>query len=177
MVRTYRILPSPYNPRPNGRILNTIDSPPTAGLFVKVPTRPTNHSKFTGKCSRARCLDCHLHPAHKSKDKTKGSNKIKSLDILGRQRVSWRVVDGHPAGSLSGVSATGLLDGLVDYDCDDDEGLICRGLVPAAGDEEDSCESLAGQDRCEHNGSELEFYKVGFELDHIEEGDWCLVRD
>ncbi|GAY48391.1 hypothetical protein CUMW_111320 [Citrus unshiu] len=57
MVRTYRIAPSPWNPRPDARTVNKFDSPPTCGLFTKVSQRPTNHSKFTGKCGRARRND------------------------------------------------------------------------------------------------------------------------
>ncbi|KAK8710270.1 hypothetical protein V6N13_145603 [Hibiscus sabdariffa] len=50
MVRTYRILPSPLNPKPESRFIQQFDLPPTAGLFTKVPVKPTNHSKFTGRC-------------------------------------------------------------------------------------------------------------------------------
>ncbi|KAK9039585.1 hypothetical protein V6N11_014781 [Hibiscus sabdariffa] len=49
MVRTYRILPSPLNPKPESRFIQQFDLPPTAGLFTKVPVKPTNHSKFTGR--------------------------------------------------------------------------------------------------------------------------------
>ncbi|TKY66315.1 hypothetical protein E2542_SST09184 [Spatholobus suberectus] len=57
MVRSYRILPSPLNPRHNTRYITRFDSPLTAGLFVKVSSKPTNHSKFTGKCGTPRCTD------------------------------------------------------------------------------------------------------------------------
>ncbi|KAJ1399567.1 hypothetical protein SESBI_30215 [Sesbania bispinosa] len=73
MVRTFRILPSPLNPKPNTRF----DSPPTAGLFTKVPSKPTNHSKFTGKCGTPRCSGCHFHPVCKSKSKTKAPKRTK----------------------------------------------------------------------------------------------------
>ncbi|PON44052.1 hypothetical protein PanWU01x14_269880 [Parasponia andersonii] len=95
MVRTYQILPSPLNPRPETRFVNRFDSPATAGLFTRVPSKPTNHSKFTGKCGQPRCNGCHLHPACKAKDKTKGTRKLKSNDIVSKQRLlTWRVVDG-----------------------------------------------------------------------------------
>ncbi|XP_027357526.1 uncharacterized protein LOC113866928 [Abrus precatorius] len=102
MVRSYRILPSPLNPRPNTRFITRFDSPPTAGLFVKVSSKPTNHSKFTGKCDTPRCNDCHLNPACKSKDKTKGTQKHKQ---------NWRVMD-PPHSNLFGLSATETLDHL-----------------------------------------------------------------
>ncbi|KAK7278666.1 hypothetical protein RJT34_23701 [Clitoria ternatea] len=101
MVRSYRILPSPFNPRPNTRFTTRFDSPPTAGLFVKVSSKPTNHSKFTGKCGTPRCIECHLHPACKSKDKTKGTQKHKHL----------RVMD-QPGSDFFGLPATKTLDHL-----------------------------------------------------------------
>ncbi|PQP97108.1 hypothetical protein Pyn_12086 [Prunus yedoensis var. nudiflora] len=48
MVRTYGVIPDPLNPRPETRHENRFDSP-TAALFTKVATKPTNHSKFTGQ--------------------------------------------------------------------------------------------------------------------------------
>ncbi|KAJ6776878.1 PROTEIN THI031 putative-RELATED [Salix koriyanagi] len=51
MVRAYSLLPSPWNPKPGGdRKFNQFDTPTTAGVFTKVSSKPTNHSKFTGKC-------------------------------------------------------------------------------------------------------------------------------
>lgn len=82
MVRTYRIIPSPWNPRPETRFINELDFPPTAGLFTKVSSKPTNHSKFTGKCGKPRCSGCRLHPVQKAKDKAKGSHKLKSNRLL-----------------------------------------------------------------------------------------------
>ncbi|KAI3408992.1 uncharacterized protein J3R85_019869 [Psidium guajava] len=123
-VRSYRILPAPWNPRPSSKFVNRFESPPAAGLFAKVPSRPTNHSKFTGKCTRPRCTDCHLHPACKSKDKTKGNNKNKSFNAVSSHRlISWRVVDGRPGLNYSGFSATGLADHLANAykDYDDEE--------------------------------------------------------
>ncbi|KAK8519487.1 hypothetical protein V6N13_133410 [Hibiscus sabdariffa] len=62
MVRTYRIPPSPWNPTPKPQFVQQFDSLPIAGVFTKVPAKPTNHSKFTGRCGRPRCLECHMHP-------------------------------------------------------------------------------------------------------------------
>jgi hypothetical protein len=76
-------------------------------LFSKVPSKPTNHSKFTGKCSKPRCTGCHMHPSCKSKDKTKGSHKVKSHD---------RVMTWGAAFEFSGFSATAMLDHLATDD-------------------------------------------------------------
>ncbi|XVE84090.1 hypothetical protein DITRI_Ditri16bG0141400 [Diplodiscus trichospermus] len=135
MVRTYRIRPSPWNPRSEPRFVQQFDSPPTAGLFTKVPAKPTNHSKFTGRCGRPRCQECHMHPACKAKVKAKGTHKLRSSDMATNYRlVTWRVVDGRPGLKFSGFSATRILDYLCndhedyyegnddhDYDDDDDD--------------------------------------------------------
>ncbi|XAR54878.1 hypothetical protein NMG60_11030202 [Bertholletia excelsa] len=75
MVWSYRILPSPWNPRLDSRIFNRFDSPPTANFFARVSA---NHSKLTGKCDGPRRLECHIHLATKSKDKAKGNQKVRS---------------------------------------------------------------------------------------------------
>ncbi|XVF60129.1 hypothetical protein PTKIN_Ptkin08bG0019000 [Pterospermum kingtungense] len=131
MVRTYKILPSPLNPRPETRFVQRFDTPPTAGFFTKVSTKPTNHSKFTGRCGMSRCQGCHMPPACKSKDKTKGTHKLRSSDrIINYRLITWRVVDGRPGSNFSGFSATRILDNLSndyeeheynhDHDYDDD---------------------------------------------------------
>ncbi|ONI19793.1 hypothetical protein PRUPE_3G298500 [Prunus persica] len=113
MFRPYRVLPDPLNLRPGSRQVNKFDSLSTAGLFTKVATKPTNHSKFTGKCGKPRCTKCHIHPASKAKDKTKGSHKLKSSDVISNHRLV----------KFSGSSATGILDHLSTshYDNNDDD--------------------------------------------------------
>ncbi|KAF8028932.1 hypothetical protein BT93_E1567 [Corymbia citriodora subsp. variegata] len=195
MVRSYRILPAPWDPRPNSRFVNRFDSPPAAGLFVKVPSRPTNHSKFTGKCTRPRCTDCHLHPACKSKDKTKGNNKNKSFNVVSSHRlISWRVMDGRPGLNYSGLSATGLADHLADAheDYDDDE---CETgsdhelerehevyddgdqfISPAADGSKDENHEGINNDGEGDDDDKISFCEVGFELNQVEDG-WCMVRE
>ncbi|GAB4847926.1 hypothetical protein Ancab_026986 [Ancistrocladus abbreviatus] len=75
VVRTYYLLPNPSNDRSpkSRRLINNFDSPATAGIFTRVSSKPTNHSKFTGKCDRRRCS-----PVSKSKDKSKGALKLRS---------------------------------------------------------------------------------------------------
>ncbi|KAK9272148.1 hypothetical protein L1049_002519 [Liquidambar formosana] len=115
MVRTCRILPSPFNPISGSRHVNEFHSPPTAGLFTKVQSKPTNHSKFTGKCDRPRCTGCHVQPACKSKDKAKGTQKLRSCDVGANHKlIGWRVVDGRPGLNFDGLSASGILDHLDD---------------------------------------------------------------
>lgn len=132
MVRTYRILPASFNPRSDEtRYVNKFDSMPTAGLFAKVSSKRTNHSKFTGKCGTAQCTACHILPVCKAKNKTKGAQKMKSHDVVSNGRLlSWRVADGGPGFKYSGVSASGMLahlsncyrDDDFDYDYEDQNG-------------------------------------------------------
>ncbi|XP_076910752.1 uncharacterized protein LOC143568483 [Bidens hawaiensis] len=90
-----------------------VDSASTMGLFAKVPTKPTNRSKFTGKCRKPRCNGCHLHPVCKSKAKTKGAMKLRSIDH-----------ENQLTKYSFGISATGVLAYLADdgndYDHDYD---------------------------------------------------------
>ncbi|KAI3501013.1 hypothetical protein L1887_36843 [Cichorium endivia] len=54
-----------------------VDSATATRLFAKV----TNQSKYTGKCHKAWCSDHHhKHAVCKSRDKTKGTMKIRSID-------------------------------------------------------------------------------------------------
>ncbi|KAJ1399566.1 hypothetical protein SESBI_30214 [Sesbania bispinosa] len=173
MVRSYLILPSPLNPRPNTRIINRFDSPPAAGLFTKVPSKPTNHSKFTGKCDKPRCSGCHLHPVCKSKNKTKGSQKNKN----------WRVMD-QPDSNFSGLSATWTLDHLSNRYREDE-------VEYESGDDQDdfhmnySC-TLDYGDGVKQDDDSKCIYEVGFpfgmeqlvevEKDGDGDEDWCLVE-
>ncbi|KAM5581844.1 hypothetical protein ABKV19_010871 [Rosa sericea] len=179
MVRTYRVLPTVLNPRPETRHVNKFDSLPTAGLFTKVPNKPNNHSKYTSKCTKPRCTECHIHPASKSKDKTKGNQKLKSSDVVANHRlVTWRVVDGRSGFNFSGSSATGILDNLCsDYydnsrDSDDEDDEI---------DDNESKVDFNDVDEKGSNGEESEevmgFYNVDNMFDYqIEEDEgWCLV--
>ncbi|KAK1410066.1 hypothetical protein QVD17_36599 [Tagetes erecta] len=77
VVRSFPILPTPLSRQ--RRYVKTVDSSSMAGTFTKVSTKPTNHSKFTGKCGTVRCLECHMHPVCKSKDKAKGTMKLRSI--------------------------------------------------------------------------------------------------
>ncbi|KAF2539905.1 hypothetical protein F2Q68_00019700 [Brassica cretica] len=68
VVRTLMVLPSELNPRPAKLFVNRFDSPPAFGVFTKVPSKPTNHSKFTGRCERS-----------KSANKSKGRRKEQAM--------------------------------------------------------------------------------------------------
>ncbi|MCD7467020.1 hypothetical protein HAX54_004191 [Datura stramonium] len=120
LVRTYPIVPSRWNPTPNSRYVNKLNSPPIAGLFTKASPKPSNHSMFTGKCGRSKCTICHFQPA----GKVKGTKKQKGWDIVSNNRLMiWRVTDTRPRLTFSGFSATTILDHLAaDYkDLDDDD--------------------------------------------------------
>ncbi|KAJ3683170.1 hypothetical protein LUZ60_013397 [Juncus effusus] len=108
-----------------------IEKLPAIGGFESraVVTRPapSNGSKFTGKCKKARCKSCHYHPVTKSKDKTKGTYKLKSCDVaLNHKLVSWRIA-GDDLGMLKykGVSASAVLKDLAgsvyssNYSCEE----------------------------------------------------------
>lgn len=190
MVRTYPILPSPLNPRPELRYINKSNSPPTAGLFTKVSAKPSNHSKFTGKCGRPRCAGCHTHPAGKSKDKTKGTQKLKGRDDV-VSLVTCRVVDARPGLNFSGFSATGILDHLdsdysyyMDHDdygiyydaadegCENEELVVDSDWSPTTGVEIKEIDD--GEDNEEEK---MSFCEVGFVWENVEEdGDWCVVE-
>ncbi|XP_071711603.1 uncharacterized protein [Rutidosis leptorrhynchoides] len=92
------------------RFVKMVDSASTMGLFAKVPTKPTNQSKYTGKCQRSRCNRCHIHPVCKSKDKAKGTMKIRSLGA-----------ENEFAKYSFGTSATGVLAYLADDGAYDNE--------------------------------------------------------
>ncbi|PPS10119.1 hypothetical protein GOBAR_AA10516 [Gossypium barbadense] len=152
MVRTYRVLPSPWNPRPEPRFVQQVNSPTTAGLFTKVPVEPTNHSKFTGRCGRPRCLGCHMHPAFKSKDKAKGTHKFRSNDMATNYRlVTWKVVDKRPVND--GLKASSQSQ-----------------------EEVENHEGKTEDDDEKHEGVDVDDMK--FVLDReLEEEGWCLVGE
>ncbi|KAK8534092.1 hypothetical protein V6N13_028225 [Hibiscus sabdariffa] len=187
MVRAYRILPSPWNPRSEPRYVQQFDSPPTAGLFTKVSTKPTNHSKFTGKCGRPRCVGCHMHPACKSKDKTKGSHKLRSSEMVSSSRlISWRVVDGKLGFNDYGFSASRILDHLSnDYDDDhddDDDGFKVNSqplgeMEDYEGEIEENMVDHNKDDDVKNDGAYVDVDDdVKFVLDKdLEEEGWCLV--
>ncbi|KAM6549668.1 hypothetical protein CsatB_021344 [Cannabis sativa] len=204
MVRTLRILPSPLNPRPETRFVNRFDSPATAGLFTRVSTKPTGHSKFTGKCGQPRCNGCHLHPTCKAKDKTKGNMKLKSNDVVSNHRLlTWRVVDGRTGlNNVSGFSATQILDQLSDYheDDDDDEEQEESGYdydidynngydygpnnanepirIDLENDDETGVENIIkNNDDDDEKEERMSFCDVGFVLEQEEDDGWCLVGE
>ncbi|KAF3444518.1 hypothetical protein FNV43_RR14210 [Rhamnella rubrinervis] len=200
MVRTYHILPSPLNPRPSTRFVIDFDSPPTAGLFTKVSSKPTNHSKFTGKCGRPRCTGCHMHPTCKSKDKTKGTQKVKSNDVVSNHRlVTWRVVEGQQGLNFARYSATGILEQLSSCGVDDDDDET-NGYDRDVNDYDrpygdGDVDQVVGFQRIKTktqilnddgkgNGEDddddaMSFCNVAFALDQVEEEDedWCLVGE
>ncbi|KAJ4973474.1 hypothetical protein NE237_006648 [Protea cynaroides] len=96
------------------RIANKFDSPATAGIFMKVSLKPSNQSKYTGKGRRSRCVGCHTHPASKSKDKGKGTNKERSYDDLLINRSS--IAKNGVGSSYVGLSATAILGQLAKRD-------------------------------------------------------------
>ncbi|KAK6128293.1 hypothetical protein DH2020_037962 [Rehmannia glutinosa] len=184
MVRTFPIMSAPYNPRPKPRNMNELSSPRTAGLFTKVSSKPTNHSKFTSKCGRPKCHDCHIHPACKSKDKVKGAQKMRSSsDVASNYRlITWRVVAPTQGLKVSGFSAAGVLDYLDRYDymdgCDyRDEYDVDEEECYTYDDDDDKISShvVLGINEVD---DEMSFCEVGFVWQAVD-GDesWCLVEE
>ncbi|KAL3640070.1 hypothetical protein CASFOL_015038 [Castilleja foliolosa] len=193
MVRTFPILSPAYNPRPSTKLCG----PPTAGLFTKAPSKPTNHSKFTSKCGRPKCNDCHIEPSCKSKEKAKGTHKTRSpsADV---GLITWSGVESSGRITVSGYSATHVLDYLddgesdddcyVDDDCGGDGGGECYddnnvlssapppilvGIEIGIEDDDDNSSNNSS------NPSNLSFCEVGVfcgSMDGDDEG-WCLVED
>ncbi|KAK1410067.1 hypothetical protein QVD17_36600 [Tagetes erecta] len=108
VVRTFPMDPYPF--LGIQRSLKTVDAASVAGIFTKVSTKPTNHSKFTGKCYPG-CFRCHVRPLCKSKDKAKATLKLKTI--------------GSDRGLIGCVAGTSVTDALAylanDGSCDHDD--------------------------------------------------------
>ncbi|KAL7232699.1 hypothetical protein ACSBR2_010665 [Camellia fascicularis] len=169
MVRTYPVLPMNTKPESRSRF-NRFDSPPTAGSFTKVAPKPTNHSRFTGKCGRPRCRGCHQHPASKSINKTKATHKLRSANLVSNCRLAtWRVVDAKPGLNFPGFSVSRVLDYLDNNDYWDEDG---------DDDDDDDCEDEAyEEDSCdEESEATTSFCDVGLVWERVDEDEgWCLI--
>ncbi|KAA0037631.1 putative Calcium-binding site [Cucumis melo var. makuwa] len=175
MVRTYRIIPSPWNPRPETRFVNELDFPPTAGLFTKVSSKPTNHSKFTGKCSKPRCSGCRLHPVQKAKDKTKGSRKFKFHQLL----IDFSMDDFNECPSI-------IDDDGDDQSLEEIDVKLRVGDIHRHNDDDYQLQKVTDfESRVEgihhhvDDEDERSYHKVEFVVDEAVEGDdsWCLVEE
>ncbi|KAM7268209.1 hypothetical protein ACFE04_010375 [Oxalis oulophora] len=132
-VLTCRLLPlvaeacgdGEERPPNSGRVVNKVELSSAAGFFSKVSSKPTNHSKFTGKCKIPRCETCHARPCSKSKDKSKGCHKFKSFDLdIDGDQSKWsnsRAVDGRQDLYLPGFSVSKVLDEFDEYDYEEYE--------------------------------------------------------
>ncbi|KAH6831303.1 hypothetical protein C2S53_009498 [Perilla frutescens var. hirtella] len=160
MVKTHTILPAPWNPRPSQPSHPVLGLAPTAGQFTKVSTKPTNHSKFTGKCGRPMCHECRFSPVSKSKDKVKGAQRLRSSSdmVSNYKSITWKVV--YPASYMrvSGFSATSILDYL---------------------DNDDYTDRCYGDDDEDHNGTRVEEsdYEISYPPFEIEEMVECEVKN
>jgi len=151
--------------------------------------KPTNASRSTGKCRRARCAGCHAHPVSKARDKAKGARKLRACDVaLNHRLVSWRVVDQGPG--YSGASASSLLAYLAggsswheEEDDDDEGGAAPDGrlsdlydLFVGRGQEEDGVDAVGEIQAVEEQG--LLDAKDGEEEEVEDDGDdmgFCMV--
>lgn len=166
--------PVPPNPprafQSEPRYLNRFDSPHMAGLFTPVSTKPTNHSKFTSKCGLPRCMSCHESPVQKSKNKTKGMQKL--------QLVTWRVADAKPGLKVCGFSATELLDQMDGEYVTEAYEMSCEIgslAVDIKDHDEDKSENKGYADEESDDLCDAEFVWgdwVGYEYE-----DWCFVEE
>lgn len=66
MVRTHRILPSSINPRPETRVVNKYDSPPTAGFLPRChpspPTTPSSRASVAHQGAQGVMTTQHVSP-------------------------------------------------------------------------------------------------------------------
>ncbi|KAK8923518.1 hypothetical protein KSP39_PZI019290 [Platanthera zijinensis] len=51
------------------------------GAFTKAPSKPKNSSKYTSRCRKPRCRNCHDHPVTKARAKVKGSRKHNAFEV------------------------------------------------------------------------------------------------
>ncbi|KAL9233706.1 hypothetical protein vseg_008666 [Gypsophila vaccaria] len=182
MVRTLTIQPA-------GRVQNKVEASLTADLFTKVPPKPTSHSKID-----------FIHPTVKSKDKSKGSLKIKSGDNkLSYKVIGWSVLpdDRSDKTLVAGNSASKILEDLYhdddnynnnnnnnsnnnhdDYN-DDDEGVdMDEKVVVETGDDVIVHERVMPDDDDGYHG----FYDISniFSVivhhdDDVDDDGWSLV--
>ncbi|WOL14361.1 hypothetical protein Cni_G23141 [Canna indica] len=179
MVRSSSVLPAELGPRPNSKVLNLLAAPPTAGVFARAPAKPTNHSKYTAKCRRAKCRDCHSAPASKSRDKAKGAHKLRSCDVLLNHRlVSWRVVvdedgeDGRRFVNCKAFSASEMLDHLCAQSFRGGEEYEEQSMV-----EESEHSGHAEGTVDEEEEEEMEFFVVEVPWECSDGEDWLVVGE
>ncbi|XVF60130.1 hypothetical protein PTKIN_Ptkin08bG0019100 [Pterospermum kingtungense] len=197
MLRTCRVLPSSLDQKPKTRPVQRLDSLQVAGLFSDVQSKPINHSKFTGKCGRPQCLECHLNPVSKSKNKTKGTQKFKTSNMVaGPRLISWRVLDRQPGLNFSGFSAAEILEHLYNVneeddidnhvnDDDDDDDFMANFWSIHEKEREENVDNDDDDDKLDSvygygdDDDAMSFCDVElFMLDQTEEDEgWCLLTE
>ncbi|KAK9159607.1 hypothetical protein Syun_005948 [Stephania yunnanensis] len=169
MVRAFPIPPPVWPTTTASRVTNRLDSRATAGIFTRVPTKPTNHSKFTSRCGRrARCTGCHDSPTCKAKDKAKGTRKSRASDLTVNHRlVAWTVGNRGRGFDFFGSSATAMLDRLGEEEPELGLGEGELGFVGGGG-------VVCGDDDDE---DAMSFCDVGFVMEDEIDGEWCVVGE
>lgn len=137
-----------------------------------------------------------MHPACKSRDKTKGTRKlVNSRDLVSNYKmITWRVVDGRAGLNLSGLSATEILDHLasdyvddnVDDDDDDDDDdandvYDHNGPYDQRDHEHQIREAVNRNDDDDNDNDEnqdvMGYYDVAFDRVYEEDEGWCLLGE
>ncbi|XP_073013834.1 uncharacterized protein [Typha latifolia] len=180
-----------FHARANYKPAEDLESSPATGVLQpQLLLKPTNSSKFTGKCRKARCRSCHYHPVSKSRDKAKGEYKLKSCDVaLNHRLVSWRVVD--EGSTLSGNCRYDDADEEEEDDNDHDIEYGGQSMEPDSFSNEEIIHVLeleseelmkpAEEDEQTMDDSEedddMDFYKVGIAWEYTDEDDWLVLQE
>ncbi|KAI0492672.1 hypothetical protein KFK09_026948 [Dendrobium nobile] len=138
-VMAYNIAPQ----KTGKKMPNQIDGP-FMGIFSKVPSKPTNSSKYTSRCRVPRCGNCHDHPVNKARIKTKGNHRhkdeISDFYLKGGRNRAHEACEGSYDSDDSGESDGGeelvcqVGGGGGAGDCEEGEWVLCQGSGVVGGD-------------------------------------------
>ncbi|CAN8266222.1 unnamed protein product [Cochlearia groenlandica] len=149
LIRTYRILPPPLNPR----LVHSFTSTPNFALFTKLPSK-----------SHRKVLSCHVHWLR--------SNDIASSNY---KLLTWQILTGH--GDVLDVSR--LSDLNVNYEEEEEEEEEeAKGVTMKRenGDKEDDDDGGCHEDDESKSFYDVgTMMMMEHVLDNYEEDGWCLV--
>lgn len=180
------------------RILNKLETVPTTKFMTKVPSKPTNHSRFTSRCHRPRCYGCndwgcHNYPINKSRIKAKGNHKHNyQHDVaVNHLLVSHRLVgSGHgdrwirfDSGSvkyildqLNGTYYEHVNDSYDEYSDDYDMAWHDKNVKQEVG-EEHCCLVTELEKETQEVEDDTGFCFVDFVTEMGGNDDWCLIGE
>ncbi|KAF3334908.1 hypothetical protein FCM35_KLT21512 [Carex littledalei] len=171
------------------RLLNELKSVPTTKFMTRVSSKPTNHSRYTGRwsygCLCPRCGDRNATlPINKSRGKAKGTHKLRHYNdvavnhLLVSQRLIGSANLAHWVRFNHG-SANWLLSQLTDHDYGDVD-IDCHDEFDEDYDvylDDHEVENGLIGDQKQEEEVDLGFYLVEFVRESDGEGDWCFIGD